>query len=61
MSSYRSAQGNIAHLRRLSNGKYSVRIADKHKMTFLAEVTDTTEDAEVLICMHGDYWTEMVI
>ncbi len=59
MKTYISAQGRTAILRKLQNGKYSVRIADKFKKPMLAETTETRNDAEALICFSGEYWTEV--
>ncbi len=59
MKTYISAQGRTAILRKLQNGKYSVRIADRFKKPILAEITETRIDAEALICFSGEYWTEV--
>lgn len=61
MKTYISAQGRIAVLRKLQNGKYSVRIADKFKKPMLAEIAETRNDAEALICLSGECWTEMMV
>ncbi len=59
MKTYISAQGRTATLYKLKSGKYSVRIADRFKNPILAEIAETRNDAEALICFSGEYWTEV--
>ena len=61
MRKFVNAQGGMAILRQLNNGKFSVRIRDCKGMRIVSEIVDCEADAGPIMAMHGDYWTEKAI
>jgi len=58
MRTFVNAQGSVAIIRPLKNGKVRLRIRDCKGVTFVSELCECEDDAGVVMNMHGEIWVE---